>query len=489
MKYGERLEQASVPAWSLHNVDYNSLKHQIRAHTSKDQAATAITIPGQQDHGLKRFEDAFYLELCNQHYRVDLFVTSKADEISRRLRHLSGLVQQLTHKCADTRGLSAKRRRRFIKFHTQVEDCGRDIKALGRFSNAQITAFRKILKKYKKWTGSTTLSSRFKENILASPKSFTNRSLDNIQLQYRELRTTLEAASSIDFDNLSTSPNNDTGNQTQPDRTSRTRPPKPMPTAPTTYWNEYEHGSEAGDNDDDYVIYIDPNANDDFPGFSYIKNMLGAPIDQVRHWLKNRPSDHSSATLTAPSSPSETRSLLPRRNRKNSSSTAVASPTDYFSIGVRPSTAATTSNSATEEDLSSEEEQQLYPHPNHHPHHSPYTTASAYHTTAEDYKVSQYRDVVLTRSVIIAFATSFILVGISGLLVFTGRHHYRLEVDAGATAGSAASLFCACMGLGAMLYRQYPNGYLYCLAVGAAFIAACVLNGLLLVVVVGSSGI
>ncbi|KAI0156984.1 hypothetical protein GGR57DRAFT_76914 [Xylariaceae sp. FL1272] len=478
MKYGERLEQASVPAWSLHNVDYNSLKHQIRAHTSKDQAATAITIPGHQDHGLKRFEDAFYVELCNQHNRVNLFVTSKADEISRRLRHLSGLVQQLTHKCADTRGLSTKRRRRFVKYHTQIEDCGQDIKALGRFSNAQITAFRKILKKYKKWTGSTTLSSRFKENILASPKSFTNRSFDHIQLHYRELRKTLEAASSIDFDNLDAS-DDDPNNRTQPDHSSRTRSRKTAPSAPTSYWNEYEHGSEAGDYDDDYVIYIDPNAHDDFPGFSYIKHMIGAPIEHVRHWLQPRHSDPSPSTLnTVPTSPSETQSLLPPRPRKNSSSTTVVSHTDYFSIGARPSTAATTDNEGTEEEFSSEEEQM-------------YTRDPAYpsYASASDYKVEKYRDVVLTRSVIIAFVTSFILVGISGLLVATGRHHYRLEVDAGATAGAAASLFCACMGLGAMLYREYPNGYLYSLAVAAAFIAACVLNGLLLVIVVGTSGL
>jgi SPX domain protein involved in polyphosphate accumulation len=86
MKYGDRLEEASVPGWSLHNVDYNSLKHQIKVHTTKDQATTAIAIPGQPDYALRRFEDAFYIELCSQHSRVGLFVTSKADEVSRRLR-------------------------------------------------------------------------------------------------------------------------------------------------------------------------------------------------------------------------------------------------------------------------------------------------------------------------------------------------------------------------------------------------------------------
>lgn len=45
----------------------------------------AIAIPGHQDTSLRKFEDGLYAELCRQHDRVDLFITSKADEISRRL--------------------------------------------------------------------------------------------------------------------------------------------------------------------------------------------------------------------------------------------------------------------------------------------------------------------------------------------------------------------------------------------------------------------
>lgn len=70
------------------NIDYNSLKHYIKAHTTKDQA-TAIAIPGRPNTALTKFEDDFYSELCRQHDRVGLFVSSKADEISRRLRTLS----------------------------------------------------------------------------------------------------------------------------------------------------------------------------------------------------------------------------------------------------------------------------------------------------------------------------------------------------------------------------------------------------------------
>lgn len=87
MKFGQQLEEQSVPEWSIHNVDYNSLKYQIKTHTTKARAAaTAITIPGQRDQALQKFEEAFYLELYRQHDRVCLFVSSKCDEIHWRLR-------------------------------------------------------------------------------------------------------------------------------------------------------------------------------------------------------------------------------------------------------------------------------------------------------------------------------------------------------------------------------------------------------------------
>lgn len=66
------------------NIDYNELKTLIKVHTTKDQAQ-AIAIPGQEDTALAKFEEAFFNELSDQHDRVDLFVNSKADEISRRL--------------------------------------------------------------------------------------------------------------------------------------------------------------------------------------------------------------------------------------------------------------------------------------------------------------------------------------------------------------------------------------------------------------------
>ena len=66
------------------NVDYDSLKYEIKINTRRDQAR-AMAIPGHRDPALLRFETGFYEELCAQHDRVDLFVSSKAAEIASRL--------------------------------------------------------------------------------------------------------------------------------------------------------------------------------------------------------------------------------------------------------------------------------------------------------------------------------------------------------------------------------------------------------------------
>jgi hypothetical protein len=58
-----------------------------------------------------------------------------------------------------------------------VIKAGEEIKSLSRFVGAQRTAFRKLLKKYKKWTGSTQLEERVRREVLDDPKSFTQYDL------------------------------------------------------------------------------------------------------------------------------------------------------------------------------------------------------------------------------------------------------------------------------------------------------------------------
>ncbi|KAK7755948.1 hypothetical protein SLS62_001890 [Diatrype stigma] len=503
MKFGQRLEEQSVPEWSIHNVDYNTLKHQIKTHTTKAHAATAITIPGQQDQALQKFEEAFYHELCRQHDRVCFFVSSKCDEIHWRLRHISDQLNRLILQCTDDRGLTGKRQRRLTKYRQQINECGDDINALSRFVGAQVVAFRKILKKYKKWTRSITLGSRFRDNVLSSPKSFTNRDLSALRTQVRDVLATLQAATSglsspLQPRSPTSRPASPGGGDTQSrrGRSRRSRTPTPAVTAPPgppiVYWNEYDHGSEAGDyGDDTYAIYIDPNETTEFPGFHYLRAIMAAPSSRIRRWLKGT----GAGAESLPTSTSDTQSLLHHGG----------SPRDYFSIR-KPRPGSSTDNEGTEDGdgyVSSSAEDAATPAGlrKYERRGQRASNSTGFLSTLEEAddgqqqqqgaltRMAEYRDRVLARSVVLFFALSFALLLVSGVLVATGRHKLRLEVDAGATVGSVASLFCACMGLGALFARPFPPNWLYALAVWAAFAAAASLNGMLLVIVVRSTGI
>lgn len=106
MKYGDTLYQRSIPQWETRkvrrwqsfkiltncapsdNVDYNDIKLLIKLQTSNRQGqGRAQTIPGKDNEAKEsdRFEEELFSELKAQHQRIQLFVQSKAGEITRRL--------------------------------------------------------------------------------------------------------------------------------------------------------------------------------------------------------------------------------------------------------------------------------------------------------------------------------------------------------------------------------------------------------------------
>lgn len=72
------------------------------------------------------------------------------------------------------------------------------MQSLSRFVNVQRTGFYKLLKKYRKWTGSATLPNRF-TIILESPTSFLQHDFDQNVIEVSELlnatRTTIDSLS------------------------------------------------------------------------------------------------------------------------------------------------------------------------------------------------------------------------------------------------------------------------------------------------------
>jgi hypothetical protein len=101
--------------------------------------------------------------------------------------------------------------------------------------------------------------------------------------------------------------------------------------------------------------------------------------------------------------------------------------------------------------------------------------------------MAQTRERVLFQSTIATFVAAFLLLAISALLVLTGRHRLRVEVDAGAIVGIVGSLLFGTLGFTAMLCRRQPLGYIHIACVSTTFLAICVLSGFLLVIVMGNS--
>ncbi|KAL8732586.1 MAG: hypothetical protein Q9181_003884 [Wetmoreana brouardii] len=172
------------------NVDYNELKRLIKIRTTRGQGE-ALTIPGCENEAkaLQSFENEFYAELKDQHQRVDLFVQSKAGEIHRRLVHLDkqvGLLQRC-YAPHSTGKVSVKRLERFSRAEEAAEKAGEEIRSLARFVGAQRLAFLKLLKKYRKWTGSPALETRFRKKVLDKPATFSNKDFQPLLTQYTDV--------------------------------------------------------------------------------------------------------------------------------------------------------------------------------------------------------------------------------------------------------------------------------------------------------------
>ena len=208
-------------------------------------------------------------------------------------------------------------------------------------------------------------------------------------------------------------------------------------------------GSETGGPEDDYAIYIDPDDGSSFPGLGYVQAVLGMPFEKAKQWFRDQPSPEHQPLLGADGGSR----VVPREYGSTSAQTdsdeeGYASSTEFPSQGYVG----------------------LYAFP-----------------SIPDQKVNRYREKVLLWGTVGSFIASFVLLAGSGILMATGRNKLRVEVDAGVAVGVMLSLFCACTALGMTLNRRDPLSIPYHLMVWSAFTASCLLNGMLLVLVGGST--
>ena len=70
---------------------------------------------------------------------------------------------------------------------------GEEIQSLSRFVGAQRLAFQKLLKKYRKWTGSSELGNRFRKEILDRRTSFSKTDFEPLLAQWTEVLASVRA--------------------------------------------------------------------------------------------------------------------------------------------------------------------------------------------------------------------------------------------------------------------------------------------------------
>lgn len=193
MKYGSELSQRSVPEWKSHNLDYDEIKHIIKRATT-DDAKDKTT---EQD-----VLEALKVEFEN----ISLFVRSKTGEIDRRIVHCQKTIDhiaeddRLKEEAYATQGksyahhLNSKRRQtRLYKLRTEINRVTVEVQNLARFIGVQRTGFRKLLKKYAKWSGKQTLHQSFSP-ILDNMYSFTQQDFTPVFLELSFIFETLRQA-------------------------------------------------------------------------------------------------------------------------------------------------------------------------------------------------------------------------------------------------------------------------------------------------------
>ncbi|KAF8544043.1 hypothetical protein BDD12DRAFT_132950 [Trichophaea hybrida] len=178
MKYGDTLPLRSVQEWLSYNIDYMEIKQLIKHYTTKKPP---VATPDQPTD----FEDELFKVFLDQLGRIDLFVKSKAGEIDRRIANCERQITEILRRTPAARA-PAKIANRYARIEQEVERAGHDVQSLSRFVNAQRTGFHKLLKKYRKWSGSARLPDRF-TILLESPTAFHRHNFDQNVLEVSEL--------------------------------------------------------------------------------------------------------------------------------------------------------------------------------------------------------------------------------------------------------------------------------------------------------------
>jgi hypothetical protein len=342
------------------------------------------------------------------------------------------------------------------------------------------------------------LDTRFRDDVLTQPKSFTRRDFHPLQQTYDELLSVIQASTPVQnipeppsADESSSSGSPDHPRQSLRRVTIHAGPPEThnfnYSNRQAGYWNEYENGSENGDANDEYVLYINPERETDYGAdLKALVDAIAAPFSKARSWVKVRGRERQ-PLLRGNGNPAGYGATTDNSPPDQDGYFTSHAPRQLQSSGSDSHTAVATDGEGEGEDDADLEADGGYASSEEFP--AGYETHWATLPSVNDQRVAMYKEKVMFMATSGLYAMSFLLLGISTVLMFTGRHKLRVEVDAGVTIGSVVSLGCACTALALNTARWESLGVGNKIVVSVTFATICVLNGMLLILIMGSSAL
>lgn len=328
---------------------------------------------------------------------------------------------------------------------------------------------------------------------MAHPKSFTNKDFQPLGQAYEELLATIRDSAPVrrlpqppPVNDEDTTVSEQSGSARQNLRRVTIHPGPPQTNVfqpeQIRYWNEYDDGSENGDAGDEYVIYINPDEEADYGAdLKSLLNAITAPFSKARSWVKVHRRERQSL-LSGTSSASTYGATDEAASPRNGSYFTLPPGRGTYGRGKYYSTPSDTDG---DDDAGRDPGDAGYASSVEFP--SGYETHYATLPSIEEQRMALYKDrlvLVVTGGL---FAMSFLILGIATVLMFTGRHRLRVEVDAAVTFGSVVSLGCACTALALTMARWEYLGIGSRAVVAVTFPVVCIANGMLLVLVMGNT--
>lgn len=483
------------------NMDYNSLKTLIKVNTA-GEGVTEIATPSCLEETARKFEKRFFAELCQNYDTASLFVSSKAGEIDRRLStsflHFSNYISTLLHphmatvRCQrrSAQGLvfsmnpltrtnfasdslsnrvddlithhpsskgkffSAKIACVSAQCHSEQRQCDYDIRSLQRFINAQLVAFQKIMKKYKRWTGSSALDSPFRNFVRSHPRDLTRYDVWRLQSRCNDILAELRAEfSSADLiDSLASS----SIDAPVIPRVSRSTRPSLLPGS-SGYWNEYIHPGDVDgwfqNRNGCHLMQIEPDEVAALLGDCSITSSLVSATKNITYYQKVK------ATCGSRESDSDG---------------------DFTPSGCLSFSAYGTADASGQ---SNKHDRIMWSNNNMHQGESSTGHGANSPESASVFELSSIEDgkSLLLWRIWFCLGVSFLSMGIMAPLILTKDYTRSLDGTVGVVGGAMVSLGAASAALCMMFSYQSLFGRTAKLAVWMGFMISCALNGALLI--------